>query len=675
MIFILFLLLQIVFSEYINVQPLSVPRYYTCSIVLPFHGLAFIAGGITNSPTTTITTDAIDIYNITSNSWSTAKLSVSRYFVSATALEKEGIAFFAGGTLKTFSSTGVSSFSNTNVVDVYDANRNQWSIIYLSQARELIASTTIQNNGIVIFGVGYTRIGSKSSNVIDIYNYKNNSFTTFFSGIARSYVKSESIGDIALIGGREEGKCDIYNATSGNWTIAIMPNFCRRNYASTSLPNEGLIFLAGGYDCASSTSRRNIIDIYNIYTKKWSVKYMQESRYNSAGVSIPNLGMIFFVGGHDSVGVQNTGEVINIKSNRQIIFSIDTIQVGPTCFSFPENEIIMCTGGMDGNGRSSSNVILIGAQEGKITTINPKGYENCRGGKTCLYLQKEIDCPNKNFCPEGSSWPNQCPLGTYGSLPLSSKIEDCLKCPIGTYSSYFSDTKCSNCYAGTYCLDGTVFPLQCPPNSYCPDGKEKIFCPLGTYYDGISGISINDCKSCEKGFLCEGQGKSRRPCGPGTYTNNLGSSTCDSCPEGYYCPLGTIEPKMCPINTYAVKGSSACTPCQSEQYTNGPGSAQCESCAGDQFQINGWWCMGLLNKILFVSVWIGSFLSGFATIRKLHMIVKERRDKILKANLRFTLFNFIHINKILKIKEQFAKSKNLSINYPSKPKDIYLDNC
>ena len=41
--------------------------------------------------------NAVDIFNVTSGAWSTAALSVARYYLAATSLPNAGVAIFAGG--------------------------------------------------------------------------------------------------------------------------------------------------------------------------------------------------------------------------------------------------------------------------------------------------------------------------------------------------------------------------------------------------------------------------------------------------------------------------------------------------------------------------------------------------------------------------------------------------
>ena len=47
--------------------------------------------------TSGLTTDAVDIFNVKSGTWTTAVLSVARQYLAATSLPNEGLAIFAGG--------------------------------------------------------------------------------------------------------------------------------------------------------------------------------------------------------------------------------------------------------------------------------------------------------------------------------------------------------------------------------------------------------------------------------------------------------------------------------------------------------------------------------------------------------------------------------------------------
>ena len=60
--------------------------------------------------TSGLTTDAVDIFNVKSGTWTTAVLSVARTYLAATSLPNDGLAIFAGG----FSAFCISLFLSRN---------------------------------------------------------------------------------------------------------------------------------------------------------------------------------------------------------------------------------------------------------------------------------------------------------------------------------------------------------------------------------------------------------------------------------------------------------------------------------------------------------------------------------------------------------------------------------
>lgn len=72
------------------------------------------------------------------------------------------------------------------------------------------------------------------------------------------------------------------------------------------------------------------------------------------------------------------------------------------------------------------------------------------------------ECPQGTYCPEGSS----APLG----------------CPPGTYNPSMAMGNCTECPAGSICLNNATTPAECPMYHYCPAGSsEGTMCPAGTY--------------------------------------------------------------------------------------------------------------------------------------------------------------------------------------------------
>jgi hypothetical protein len=99
--------------------------------------------------------NVVDIYDSSSNTWSTHTLSQARANLAATTVGTKAI--FAGG-------------SGSNVVDIYDSSSNTWSTATISQARSSLAATTVGTKA--IFAGGYKAIFAGEtwySNVVDIY--------------------------------------------------------------------------------------------------------------------------------------------------------------------------------------------------------------------------------------------------------------------------------------------------------------------------------------------------------------------------------------------------------------------------------------------------------------------------------------------------------------------------
>ena len=111
----------------------------------------------------------VDIFNTSTNTWSTATLSQPR--LGATASAAGNYVVFAGGNYG-----GMTS----NVVDIYNTSTNTWSTATLSQAREKLAAVAAGNE--IFFAGGLDSIVADSgsfSNVVDIFHLPN--YTTISS--------------------------------------------------------------------------------------------------------------------------------------------------------------------------------------------------------------------------------------------------------------------------------------------------------------------------------------------------------------------------------------------------------------------------------------------------------------------------------------------------------------
>lgn len=137
--------------------------------------------GSTNSAT-------IDIYNMTSNSWTNATLSQARHGLVAITIGN--LAFFAGG------NDGVAFLDR---VDIYNLTSNSWSTANLSLPRNFLAATKV--GPLVMFAGGYN---NSASNQVDIYNTTSNMWSTAILSAPRTNLAAASVGDqLAIFAGNK----------------------------------------------------------------------------------------------------------------------------------------------------------------------------------------------------------------------------------------------------------------------------------------------------------------------------------------------------------------------------------------------------------------------------------------------------------------------------------------
>lgn len=205
-------------------------------------------------------------------------------------------------------------------------------------------------------------------------------------------------------------------------------------------------------------------------------------------------------------------------------------------------------------------------------------------------------CPGGSMCPIGTSNPIPCGLGFY-SDELEGSCHECLAgyyCPWETTSRYHLDT-IFRCPPGLYCPAGmdvapTTQANSCSKGRYCPEATPvEVPCPVGSFNNN-TGVSSSACTPCTAGFFCTegvtvpngpcGKGhfcllgsssSTQEPCPAGTYLDEVGGSSVDSCKNctaGGYCPRGSVEPEGCPAGHYCPPMQGVPIPCPIGTYSN-----------------------------------------------------------------------------------------------------------
>ena len=180
----------------------------------------------------------------------------------------------------------------------------------------------------------------------------------------------------------------------------------------------------------------------------------------------------------------------------------------------------------------------------------------CVRGSVDLIAEQPFPCPLGHFCRPG--------VATDIAVPKN-----------------FSTPQ--RCYGGFFCPRGSETPEgkgPCPAGYYCPSQTLAIQCPIGQYCPGVGNVKPlecypgtynpikeqSNCTICPTGHICPGWGRTvPEICPAGFVCVALGlSAPVLLCPEGYYCPEGTLtldpsdptnlRPLPCPPGTFCLGG-------------------------------------------------------------------------------------------------------------------------
>jgi hypothetical protein len=301
--------------------------------------LVFFGGGVN----ATGESDRVDIYNVTSGSWTTATLSIARHELAATS--SGNLVFFGGGWNQTGGTTPY------NQVDIYNISDNSWSTATLSQARAGLAATSVGN--VILFAGGYnsntTFNPAYFSNVVDIYNVTSGTWSSATLSQGRWYLAATTVANrYALFAGGYNGSnysnvVDIFDSLNEKWETATLSQ-SRAYLAATSLGN--LAFFGGGQSFNNQLSY--VVDIFNSTTQMWSTATLSQARYGLAAASAGDI--VAFGGGNGSSTPLSVVDVFNVTAG--VWFTL-TLSVGLFCLAATSSKNkLFFGGGNDTSGYS-----------------------------------------------------------------------------------------------------------------------------------------------------------------------------------------------------------------------------------------------------------------------------------------------------------------------------------
>lgn len=252
---------------------------------------AFFAGGSEGI------SDNVDIFDAATGQWATGKLSRPRVNMKATVVGSKVI--FAGGNISTGTQSGFPLFQSVDDVDIYDASSDRWSTAHLAQARAVATVATMGN--LAIFAAGLvshdTIAGSGAPTAaVDIYNAATGHWSTATLSQPRIEIASAVVGHRALFtGGDSTGVgglsnvVDVYNSDTGQWSTATLPEHVA-HISSTTLGSIAL-FAGGQVFLANS----HAVDFHDAHTAQWSSTALSAARSDCSAITVGRTAL--FAGG------------------------------------------------------------------------------------------------------------------------------------------------------------------------------------------------------------------------------------------------------------------------------------------------------------------------------------------------------------------------------------------
>lgn len=245
------------------------------------------------------TTSRVDIYDVSNNTWSTAELSQGREYLAAATLGDK--VYFAGGNSWSTNSMGYSTWVKSNVVDIYDNASNTWTTASLSQSRSELTAATAGNK--IYFAGGFAGpFVENISTVIDVFDGESNSWSTSHLEQPKASHASIASGNKVFWAGGffnyaannfyPSNSVEIRDLNTGVSThVCIIPKIMS---TAVMKANDIIFFPGNSYNGQYSGSE---FDIYHSATGKWSTGHIDREIYNATIISVNNT--IYIAGGTD----------------------------------------------------------------------------------------------------------------------------------------------------------------------------------------------------------------------------------------------------------------------------------------------------------------------------------------------------------------------------------------
>lgn len=271
---------------------LSEPR--SRSAVVTVGSKLLVAGGTAAGPgvgvNSLITSTAVDIYDAERREWTVTALSDQRGpILSWAAVGTKAI--FAGG---------IQGGTTLDSVDIYDAATETWSVARLSSPRWRMDVAVVGSKAVFAGGISrYENARMVRSTAVDVYDVATGAWSRSTRPLARIESRLAVVGTQAIFTG-EDDQVEIYDTQSDRWSVRRLP---AGNLAPAVAVAGTTVLFAGGRVPVDGPDwmASDAVDLYDSVTGVWSAAKLARPRGNLGAGSIGTRA-IFAGGGAGRMG-------------------------------------------------------------------------------------------------------------------------------------------------------------------------------------------------------------------------------------------------------------------------------------------------------------------------------------------------------------------------------------
>lgn len=278
---------------------LITPREHGATLIAASNRIFYVGGSQSDPPDHFAVIPDVDIYDITSNTWSSTALSAGGTEIAGAVINNKVL--FAGG----LRADEIKLAKPSPIVDIYDLSSNSWSIASLGEARADISAVTA--NGKVYFAGGSAGINAingflGASRHVDIYDEATATWSVSLLAAERTKMAGIPVGNKIFwaggLGDMEGWRGDVevrdINTASSMQTCLNQQKYWDHNRPGAAFKgNDQIVFFTG--IPVSDFTYNTRFDIYNAATESWSVGLLP-IEIGGASVFSSN-GDVYVVGG------------------------------------------------------------------------------------------------------------------------------------------------------------------------------------------------------------------------------------------------------------------------------------------------------------------------------------------------------------------------------------------